>query len=434
MMNVKQILAGSLASLVLGACASAPPPPPPKVEAPKVEAPKELRPADVLAAGNDAFKKGDLAGAVAKYDEVLAKEPDNASAKFNRAVALHRMGKLEEAKAAYEAVLAASPEDTQAALNLGAVHKTLGKNGEAIKLYEKALKADEFNPSLLNNLSVLYRAEKKHDKAIEALRKLLKRDQNNIDAYKNLALVYFDQKKLKLAHTISDNALKLAERQGKMDPDIYVNLGMIYLATKENGKAMAAFKKAVSLDANNVVANYNIGSLALEHRDYELASRSYQVVAKAWPQDPAVAASLGYALQGLQMFEESAQWLEKAKALQLQGIALAAHDAEQVPLQLISVHQNAGSIDRAIAVAEEYMQAKAMTCPPNKYDGFCGRYNGLLITRKMEQEAKAAPPPSEEKKKEAKSDSNIFKDGPVDTGGEDAAPPAEEAPAGGGAE
>ena len=100
----------------------------------------------------------------------------------------------------------------------------------------------------------------KNDEAIKTIRKLLMRDKNNVDAYKNLALVYFDQKKYKLTQTILDNALRMAKEQNRVEPDIYVNLGRLYLATNENGRAMAAFKKAVELKPDHVVANYNIGS------------------------------------------------------------------------------------------------------------------------------------------------------------------------------
>ncbi|CAN0554606.1 unnamed protein product, partial [Laminaria digitata] len=179
----------------------------------------------------------------------------------------------------------------------------------AISIYTKALKKKPFDGSLLNNLSVLYREKKQYKDAISALRTLLMRDQKNIDAYKNLALVYYDQKKFKLTQTILENALKMAKEQKRKDPDIYVNLGMVYLSREENGKAMAAFKKALEVDPNHIAANYNIGALALGHRDYGLAAKAYGVVAKARPGDGYVAASLGYAYQGQQNLDEAKKWL-----------------------------------------------------------------------------------------------------------------------------
>src|SRR5258705_471491 len=126
--------------------------------------------------------------------------------------------------------------------------------------------------------------KKQYPKAVDTVRKLLMRDQRNVDAYKNLALVYYDQKKYKLAQTILGNAQKLAEASGKKDPDISVNLGMIQIALGDNGKAMAAFKQAVEIDPGHIVANYNIGSLELEHRDYGLAEQRHRGVGKAWPE------------------------------------------------------------------------------------------------------------------------------------------------------
>jgi tetratricopeptide (TPR) repeat protein len=417
----------------MAGCASTPPPPPPPPPAAPVT--KATTPEDLLEDGNRKFQARDYQAALVSYDKVLAGKPDDEVAQFNRAVTLHRLGKKDEARRIYEKVLAKNENDVQAALNLGALLKEEEKLDEAMALYKKVLKQDEYNADVLNNMSVLQRKKKDYRGAVASIRKLLMRDQDNVDAYKNLALVHFDQKQYKLAQTILENALKMATEQKKEDPDIYVNLGMVFLASKENGKAMAAFKKAVAVDPMHVVANYNIGALALGHRDYKLAAKSYEVVAKAWPNRYDVHASLGYALQGLQEFDRAAQELVLAQKIKLENAVVKVDptDEEQLALQTVIVLQSAGKNTEALSKAEEYLRAKGMTCTSEDLTGFCGRYNGIKTTIQMEKDAANAPV---EEKKEAKdaADSNIFTDQPVEGGegevppdgaAEGAAPPAE---------
>lgn len=426
MINFKNLVVLPAVFVGFAACKSAETPPPaPVVVAPPVEKKVEIKPTDRIGQANVLFSKGDYQKALEAYDAVLAVEPDNDAALFNKAVCYHRLGQLPQAKKSYEAVLAKNPDDLDATLNLGAILKDEDKVDEAIALYNKGLKKDEYNSKILNNLASLYRVKKQYSKSVETVRKLLMRDQNNVDAYKNLALVHYDQKKYKLAQTILGNAQKIADKTGKKDADIHVNLGMIQIALGDNGKAMAAFKKAVEIDPNHVVANYNIGSLALEHRDYGLAEKSYRVVAKAWPESYGVNVALGYSMQGLQKYDEAAKQLVKARELKAkEATALADPKAEdeQIVFQLWQLYQTADQLDTAKTYADEYLKLKNKTCTENDAaDPDCGRMLGLTTLIEM----KKAPPPAEEKPKATGKD--IFTDGPAP--GDEAAPADGQAPA-----
>ena len=355
---------------------------------------------------------------------MIAERPGLPEALYNRGLALQKLGRASEAERAYRAVLADNPNDLDAVINLGAVLKAQGQVDDAVVLYRQALKYDPYHPSLLNNLSALLRAQGRHDRAVKVLRRLLMRDQDNIDAYKNLALIYYDQKKYKLTETILQNALKKAQKANRKDADIYVNLGMVELARGENGRAMAAFKAALEIDPDHLAANYNIGSLALSHRDYQLAAKAYAVVAQAYPEDPEIHASLGYAHQGLQEHAKAAEHLEKAKRLKLRkgarfalaDTALPSDSDEQITLQLIKTKQDAGDNRGALQYAEQYMQQHGIRCSEEDFDGFCGRYNGIKLTIQMEEEAANAPAP-EEAEPPTSGQVEVFDDVPAEGGG-----------------
>ena len=353
----------------------------------------EIRPRQVVAEANADIQNGEYAAAVEKLSGLLDKQPDNTVALYNRAYANQRLGNWREAEAGYREVLAATPEDTDAVVNLSAVLKEQGKNDAAAEVINARLESDPFNGDLLNNLSVLRREAKDYDGAVAAVRKLLMRDKSNVDAYKNLALVYIEQDKTKLAETILQNARRMSEEQNRSDPDIFVNLGMIYLGRNENGRAMAAFKKALELDSDHVQANYNIGSLALRHRDYGLAATSYELVANEWDTNAEVAASLGFAYQGQQEHAKAVSQMQKARELYSKS---GRPENDQLLYQLVISSQAAGQNEKALSFANEYLTKNDMSCGPDDYDGFCGRYNGIKLTIEMAAEAEAEQPEEEE--------------------------------------
>lgn len=408
--TLRTLISSSLLSGAL-ACASAPPPPPPK---PVEAARPEVRSADPRIAANQAFAKGDYPTALKEYDALLRSNPNDEQIAFNRLVTLQKLGRHDEAGQGYQSFLAEHPDHADATVNLGAVLRGQGKVDEAISLYNKVLKKDPYNSRVLNNLVVLYRDKKDYRSAIQAVRTLLMRDQHNIDAYKNLALVYYDQQKYRLTLTILGNALKMAEEQKVKDPDIHVNLGLAHLALGDKGKAMLSFKKAVELDPGHLVGNYNIGALALAHRDYNLATKCFEAVSKAWPNDAEVAAFMGYAYQGQGKFAESAQWLEKARSL-------GPKSEEPIVMQLMVVWQAAEQPAKALEYGNQLLKIQNKLCGADEMDGICGRIKGIQLMLDM----KNRPPPAEEKKPKATGNvEGIFTDAPAE--GDEAAPPPEE--------
>ncbi|MCB9655970.1 MAG: tetratricopeptide repeat protein [Deltaproteobacteria bacterium] len=408
---------GAVATVV-GACATEPKAPPAKpVIAVVPQSPQKVSPEAALAPANEAFQRGEYEAAEAAYAALLKREPGNVEALFNWAVTLQRLGKLDAAKSAYERVLGADPNDLQAVTNLAVVLRRQGALDAAIEVAQRGLKLDAYNAPLLNNLAAFYRQKKVYDAAIDALRKLLMRHQDDLDAYKNLALVYADQKKVKLAQTILENALKMAKASKREDPDLFVDLGMVFMAQHEAGKAMAAFKKAIAIAPDHLEANNNMGALALAHRDYALAAHCYEIVAKARPESYSAASALGYAYQGLQQLQPAARSLERARALKLKTAVARADtsvdDEAELLLQLTIIYQNANEPDKALESGNAYMRLKNVSCSEEDFEGFCGRMNGVRLMKTMENQ----PPPTPTETPSTGQD--IFTDGP--DGSEDGA-------------
>ena len=85
-----------------------------------------------LKAGSDLARRGELTGAAAKYESIVAKNPKFADAWFRLADTQERMGSLEDAVRSYRAGIQAAPMlAQQMAVAVGSLHLRLRQFGEA---------------------------------------------------------------------------------------------------------------------------------------------------------------------------------------------------------------------------------------------------------------------------------------------------------------
>ncbi|HEY6884380.1 MAG TPA: tetratricopeptide repeat protein [Nitrososphaeraceae archaeon] len=79
------------------------------------------------------------------YDKVLAIDSNNIRALYNKAYALHNMGKLEEERECLTKTLPINPTDIRSMTIKGLSLYALGKYQEAIEYYDKVLAVDSNN-------------------------------------------------------------------------------------------------------------------------------------------------------------------------------------------------------------------------------------------------------------------------------------------------
>ncbi len=105
--------------------------------------------------GNDFFKKGQLAEAVASYNKVT-EEPYRYTALLNKGTALYKQKKMDDALKAYKQV-SLSPNATHllksgAYYNEGVVYSNQNKLEESIEAYKKALRLNSQDNNARENL------------------------------------------------------------------------------------------------------------------------------------------------------------------------------------------------------------------------------------------------------------------------------------------
>jgi tetratricopeptide (TPR) repeat protein len=137
-------------------------------------------------------RKGQYDGAIAKWDEYLKDNPDDARARNNYGAALARAGRVADAIAQYEKALAASPHYHAIHTNLGGVLVTVGRVDEAIVHFRKAAGLYEESPNVHNNLGRALAMKGQFAEAAAAFEKAVDRNRRFVEAryYLGLSLFY----------------------------------------------------------------------------------------------------------------------------------------------------------------------------------------------------------------------------------------------------
>jgi Ca-activated chloride channel family protein len=112
-------------------------------------------PGKLIAEGNEWYRKQQFDKAAASYTQAAGAEPENQTAKFNLANAMHKQGKDEEAIQLYDEIATSSTNKTikaKASYNKGAVLSKQQKLEESIEAYKEALRNDPADKNARENL------------------------------------------------------------------------------------------------------------------------------------------------------------------------------------------------------------------------------------------------------------------------------------------
>src|SRR6185369_13562429 len=102
------------------------------------------------------YYQGDLTGARAAFEAMLANEPDDLDATYNLALVAQKQDHYGEARRLYLTVLRATPKHLQARYNLALLAHSIGADQEAkhhLELLEKAAPADPLVATLREALA-----------------------------------------------------------------------------------------------------------------------------------------------------------------------------------------------------------------------------------------------------------------------------------------
>src|SRR5215813_2409655 len=221
----------------------------------------------------------------------VAPQPPEATARFNKAFELQRLGALKEAAAEYRALLEGYPDYVQALGNLGAVLSRLGQYEESVEVYQRALKlAPNLGPILLN-LGIAHHRAGEFAKAVEAFQAVLSKAPDAVQAKQLLGISLVEVGR-------DSEAVPYLEQSLAASPDnpaVLYSLGLAYLrlGRPQTNEIVARLERT----PDGVAASHLLkGQALLGTFEFEGALGELEAAVKLNPQLPRLQYSLGLAL------------------------------------------------------------------------------------------------------------------------------------------
>jgi tetratricopeptide (TPR) repeat protein len=144
-----------------------------------------------------------------------------------------------------------NPKDAQALQNYAVALYATGDVQKAKTQYESEVQLNGNDATLRNNLGNVYRDLGDYQKAVESYQKSIQLNPKNVNAYTNLANLYIytlNKKDLGIK-TYQDALNNLADNQ-----ELEVLLGIAYEQSDDKANAVATFQKVLTQNPNNAAA------------------------------------------------------------------------------------------------------------------------------------------------------------------------------------
>jgi len=240
--------------------------------------------------------KGDRPQALRVLKEIIAADPQNASARLLLGSVLQEAGDRDGAIAQLKEALRLRPQSAEAHNALGEAYNAFGDTAAARSLFEKAVSLDpKFAPARVN-LGALLVAAGELEAAAQHLDRaiaLLGRQRDAAYAHYLRAKVYAEQEDV----TNTAAQLQLAVSRRPDYAEAWSDLGDARKTLMDDKGALAALERAVSLAPHDSVAQTRLGSLYLAQHQPHQAVLHLQEAARLDPQNQTTLYSLQRALR-----------------------------------------------------------------------------------------------------------------------------------------
>lgn len=262
----------------------------------------------------------DYATAFAYFQSAVNLKPDFANASYNAGWSAEQMGKTADSIKFYQKAYDITPSQEFLEALADAMTNN-GQSDESIALYQTYV---EQNPTDVDARYALIKAlteSQKMDEALLQASELLTSDSENITVYRLLSRAFYkaDQYDMSLlcAEKANEMLKDVAKKTGKQvqeDSGILNNMGVTYLTMKDETKAIDAFQRAISVDANHVEANLNLGFIALNSGNYIYALERFDASLVSAPNNFDAKIGKAIALRGTQDFVKAKQLYDQLLA------------------------------------------------------------------------------------------------------------------------
>ena len=332
----------------------------------------------------EAFK-GDFDTAIASLDQAIAKKPKHSMARAYKASIWLEQDKNEEAKALLEATVKDDPECAAAQFNLARVLARASEFKKAEKPLKKAIKLEPRNAYYLYAMARLQSDMEKYEESFETLKASIKLNPYNVEAWLVLVNIQHAAGSHQDAITnltealkhnpgypalrdamvnaklvAGDNAGALEEmtafaQEHPDDPELLVNLGLVYIANEQWEDAEQLFRAALERDSNYARAHLHLGSLLSATDDEEGVKQALLHLSTAIelaPDEWQAYSELGL----IHLNDENHKDLDGAQMLFEKAVELSGEEGIEPRFNLALSFAKKGKKKKAKAMVEEVLQ------------------------------------------------------------------------------
>ncbi len=257
---------------------------------PIAQASADMTTEDYERLGDQYVRQGNLTLAFAQYDRSLRRDPRQSRVRGKRGLLLVQNGQLQEAQKEFQYILRGDAAYAPAHEGLGQVYLHWNRGSEAEDSFHRAL---QLNPQLWKAhafLGMFYDSQNKHAEAVAEFQAALALKPEHQALANNLGRVYYamgryDEAIRQFRHAlrtgsadprISNNLALALSKAGRYNEALtafqkhgapgnaYNNLGVMYWAAADRGKAIACFQRAIEVSpAYEPTARHNLAALQL---------------------------------------------------------------------------------------------------------------------------------------------------------------------------
>ena len=267
----------------------------------------------------------------------------NRNSLTEQAIALHRSGRWADAERLYQQVLAADPRDFTARHFLGVIKAQSGRSDEALAEISLALEIKPDDPEALLNLANVLKVLNRREEALAGFEHALAVKAGWPQAENNRGTV------LQALGRFQD-ALAAYDRALAASPDYAEALntrGSVLQDLGRPAEALAAYDQALRAAPTFAAAFNNRGSVLLELRRFADALHCFDRALGLRPNDAEIRNNRGNALQGLMRYDEALAAYDAALALK-PDYGEALHNRGEALQQLKRHDEALASYDRAL--------------------------------------------------------------------------------------
>ncbi len=223
-------------------------------------------------------------------------------ASFNAGWIAEQLGRDEAALEHYKTAYEADSSYERGVFSYTRMLNEMGRAEDALAVHQASFEA---NPDSMDAhiayIEALGKAGRTEDAHAEASRILLT-DSANVDVYRTLSAMYQAKGDFGMAELLSQKAMSMMETQ---DPGVINNLAVADLVQGDEAAAIAKFKEALALTPGAFEPNINLGFIALNSGDYQLANDSFERATLADPSNLDAKLGLAVSKRGLGELEEA---------------------------------------------------------------------------------------------------------------------------------